>query len=198
VAGVGGAAIGDAVAEASGRSRDEVWAAWSKYAVPVTPWRNAFPTIHRATSRSVRARRALRAHRAHAGRDGEEGRARSSCCRKVDAQGARYVVKILTRELRIGLVEDWSSRRSRRRSDASSRRCGSANMFTGDIGATALLAEATRSRTAKMSLFHPFAFMLAQPEEDPGGDRRGARRGCDRGRQVRRHPRADSHGRHDR
>ena len=42
-----------------------------------------------------------------------------------------------------------------------------ANMFTGDIGATALLAKSDALETAKMSLFHPFAFMLAQPEEDP-------------------------------
>src|SRR5687767_4268067 len=40
-------------------------------------------------------------------------------------------------------------------------------MFTGDIGATALLARSDALETVKMSLFHPFAFMLAQPEEDP-------------------------------
>src|SRR5205085_8470597 len=42
-----------------------------------------------------------------------------------------------------------------------------ANMFTGDIGATALLARSDALDSAKMALFHPFAFMLAQPEEDP-------------------------------
>src|SRR6185436_12800849 len=36
-----------------------------------------------------------------------------------------------------------------------------------DIGATALLAKSDALTTAKMSLFHPFAFMLAQPEENP-------------------------------
>src|SRR5215208_580493 len=40
-------------------------------------------------------------------------------------------------------------------------------MFTGDIGATALLAKSDALESATMSLFHPFAFMLAQPEEDP-------------------------------
>jgi DNA ligase-1 len=40
-------------------------------------------------------------------------------------------------------------------------------MFTGDIGAAALLARADALESAKMRLFHPFAFMLAQPEEDP-------------------------------
>src|SRR6476659_3848952 len=40
-------------------------------------------------------------------------------------------------------------------------------MFTGDIGATALLARSDALESAAMTLFHPFAFMLAQPEEDP-------------------------------
>jgi DNA ligase-1 len=40
-------------------------------------------------------------------------------------------------------------------------------MFTGDIGATALLAKSDALESVKMTLFHPFAFMLAQPEEDP-------------------------------
>ncbi|HET7704939.1 MAG TPA: ATP-dependent DNA ligase, partial [Thermoanaerobaculia bacterium] len=39
--------------------------------------------------------------------------------------------------------------------------------FTGDIGATALLAKSDALESVRMSLFHPFAFMLAQPEEDP-------------------------------
>src|SRR4029078_8252681 len=36
-----------------------------------------------------------------------------------------------------------------------------------DIGATALLARSDALESAKMTLFPPFAFMLAQPEEDP-------------------------------
>src|SRR3989440_9136471 len=42
-----------------------------------------------------------------------------------------------------------------------------ANMLTGDIGAAALLARSDALDSARMNLFHPFAFMLAQPEEDP-------------------------------
>jgi DNA ligase-1 len=40
-------------------------------------------------------------------------------------------------------------------------------MFAGDIGVAALLAKSDALDTAKMGLFAPFAFMLAQPEEDP-------------------------------
>src|SRR5205085_4880649 len=37
----------------------------------------------------------------------------------------------------------------------------------GDSGATALLAKSDALESVTMTLFHPFAFMLAQPEEDP-------------------------------
>src|ERR1051326_9509711 len=44
VTGVGGATIGDAVAAATGKSHDEVWAAWSKYADPGDTIAEVFPT----------------------------------------------------------------------------------------------------------------------------------------------------------
>src|SRR5687768_2045554 len=43
VAGVGGAAIGDAVAEATGRTHEEVWAPWPKYADPGDTIAESFP-----------------------------------------------------------------------------------------------------------------------------------------------------------
>jgi len=60
-------------------------------------------------------------------------------------------------------VESAIARAFGRKVDAVRR----ANMFTGDIGAAALLAKSDALDSAKMTLFHPFAFMLAQPEEDP-------------------------------
>src|SRR5205085_12591412 len=92
--------------------------------------------------------------------------------RKVDAQGVRYVVKILTGELRIGLQEglvESAVAKAFGRTVGAVRR---ANMFTGDIGATALLARSDALESVKMTLFHPFAFMLAQPEEDRSEERR--------------------------
>jgi DNA ligase-1 len=76
-------------------------------------------------------------------------------------------VKILTRELRIGLVEGLVESAIAKAFGRKLAAVRQANMFTGDIGATALLARSDALESAKMSLFHPFAFMLAQPEEDP-------------------------------
>ncbi|MGZ8851629.1 MAG: ATP-dependent DNA ligase [Thermoanaerobaculia bacterium] len=99
---------------------------------------------------------------------GEKKRILVEVLARVDAQGARFIVKILQGEVRIGLqeglVEGAIARAFGRMADAVRR----ANRFTGDIGATALLARSDALESAKMTLFHPFAFMLAQPEEDPG------------------------------
>src|ERR1043166_9406776 len=166
VTGVGGATIGEAVALATGRTVDQVWEPWPKYA-------DAGDTI--AESFAVDATRDVSVPEvgeyfdrlastpgATAKRD-----ILAELFRKVDREGARYVVKILTRELRIGLVEglvESSIAKAFGRSLDAVRR---ANMFTGDNGAAALLAKSDALDSAKMTLFHPFAFMLAQPEEVP-------------------------------
>jgi len=166
VAGVGGAAIGEAVAEVSGRTVDEVWEPWPKYADPGDTIAESFqddPTRDITLSELGESFERLAATQgATAKKD-----VLVELLGKVDAQGARYVVKILTRELRIGLVEGLVessiAKAFGRKLDAVRR----ANMFTGDIGATALLAKSDALESVKMSLFHPFAFMLAQPEENP-------------------------------
>ena len=166
VTGVGGVIIGDAVAAASGRTHEEVWSAWRKYADPGDTIAEVFsddPTRDitlpelgeyfdrlAATPGSTKKKEVL-----------------AGLLRKVNAQGARYVVKILTSELRIGLVEGLVEAAIAKAFDRKLAAVRRANMFTGDIGAAALLAKSDALESAKMTLFHPFAFMLAQPEEDP-------------------------------
>ena len=166
VAGVGGAAIGDAVAEAAGRSHEEVWAPWPKYADPGDTIAESFPDD---ASRDITLTEAGEFFDRLAATQGAGAKkdVLVELLRKVDAQGARYVVKILTRELRIGLVEGLVESSIAKAFGRTLAEVRQANMFTGDIGATALLAKSDALSTAKMSLFHPFAFMLAQPEEDP-------------------------------
>jgi DNA ligase-1 len=78
---------------------------------------------------------------------------------------AKYIVKIMTGDLRIGLKESLVE-------DAIARAYGStlpevqrANMLLGDIGETVRLAIDGRLATASMRLFHPLGFMLASPIE---------------------------------
>jgi len=78
---------------------------------------------------------------------------------------AKYIVKIMTGDLRIGLKESLVE-------DAVARAYGStlpevqrANMLLGDMGETVRLAIDGRLATASMRLFHPLGFMLASPIE---------------------------------
>lgn len=166
VTGVGGATIGDAVVEATGRTHDEVWAPWPKYADPGDTIAESFPVD---PSRDITLSELGESFERLAATQGTTAKKDLlvELFRKVDQQGARYVVKILTRELRIGLVEGLVESSIAKAFGRKLDAVRQANMFTGDIGATALLAKSDALTTAKMSLFTPFAFMLAQPEEDP-------------------------------
>ena len=166
VTGVGGATIADAVVEATGRTHDEVWAPWPKYADPGDTIAESFPVDPSRDITLVELGEYFDRIASTQGA-GAKKELLAELFRKVDAQGARYVVKILTRELRIGLVEGLVESSVAKAFGRKLDAVRQANMFTGDIGATALLAKSDALETAKMSLFQPFAFMLAQPEEDP-------------------------------
>jgi len=87
--------------------------------------------------------------------------------RRVTPLEAKYFVKILTGELRIGLVEglvEEALSRSYNRPLAEIQR---ANMLTGDIGETLRLAATGRLAEARLRLFHPVGFMLANAAETP-------------------------------
>src|SRR5436190_24233847 len=79
---------------------------------------------------------------------------------------AKYLVKLLVGDLRIGLreglVEDAIARAFKHPlADVSM-----ANMLRGDIGEAAVRARAGALHTVEMRLFHPLKFMLATPASD--------------------------------
>ena len=166
VTGVGGATISDAVCAATGRTPDEVWAMYGQHGDVGDTVAQSFPRDPARTITLSELGEHFDRLSATSGTTEKTG-VLTELLRKVDADGARYIVKILIGELRIGLqeglVESAIAKAFGRTVDAVRR----ANMFTGDIGAAALLAKSDALDSAKMALFHPFAFMLAQPEEDP-------------------------------
>ena len=84
---------------------------------------------------------------------------------RATALEAKYLVKIITGELRIGLKEsqvEEAIAKAFARPLADVRR---ANMLVGDIGETVVLAAAERLGEARMRLYHPIGFMLATPAE---------------------------------
>lgn len=164
--GVGGAALSDAIVEVTGRSADEVWAAWSKYGDAGDTVAELFDDDPTRTVTLAEVGETFERLSATPG-PGEKKNVLVALLRKLDAQGVRFVVKILLREFRIGLQEGLVESAIAKAFERPLPAVRRANMLTGDIGAAALLARSGALDSAQMNLFHPFAFMLAQPEEDP-------------------------------
>jgi ATP-dependent DNA ligase len=76
---------------------------------------------------------------------------------------AKYVVKIMTGDLRIGLKESLVEEAITKAFSGNLKEVQRANMLLGDIGETLRLAAENKLAEAKMRLFHPIGFMLASP-----------------------------------
>ncbi|HEU6439976.1 MAG TPA: ATP-dependent DNA ligase [Terriglobales bacterium] len=85
---------------------------------------------------------------------------------RCDTLTAKYVVKILTGELRIGLREGLLEAAIAEAFDYPQPVVSMALMLTGDTGETAVLAKEERLHEARLRLLHPIKFMLASSAED--------------------------------
>ena len=86
-----------------------------------------------------------------------------SLLERATAPEAKYILKIITGELRIGLKESLVEEAIAKAYDEPIERVQRANMLLGDIGATLELAAGHRLDQARTRLFHPIGFMLASP-----------------------------------
>src|SRR5579863_606632 len=84
---------------------------------------------------------------------------------RVSPPEAKYIIKIMTGDLRIGLKESLVEEAIAKAYGATLAEVQRANMLLGDIGKTLRLAAAGKLREAKMRLLHPLGFMLASPVE---------------------------------
>jgi DNA ligase-1 len=85
---------------------------------------------------------------------------------RCDPLTAKYVVKVLSGELRIGLREGLVEAAIAKAFGRGLEQVKWAGMLVGDIGRLAELARDDRLDEASLSLFHPIKFMLASPAED--------------------------------
>jgi len=74
---------------------------------------------------------------------------------------AKYVVKIISGDLRIGLKESLVEEAIAHAFEAPLEQVKRANMLLGDLGETLRLASAAKLAEARLRLFHPIDFMLA-------------------------------------
>lgn len=79
---------------------------------------------------------------------------------------AKYLVKLLAGDLRIGLREGLVEDAVARCFSQTLPAVANANMLLGDIGEAAVLARSNRLDDIQMRLFHPIKFMLATPAAD--------------------------------
>src|SRR5438105_3371477 len=85
---------------------------------------------------------------------------------RATALEAKYLVKLLSGDLRIGLREGLVEDAIARAFKQPLAEVSLANMLRGDIGEAAVRARAGALREVEMRLFHPLKFMLATPASD--------------------------------
>jgi DNA ligase-1 len=85
---------------------------------------------------------------------------------RTTALEAKYLVKLLSGDLRIGLREGLVEDAIARAFKQPLAEVSLANMLRGDIGEAAVRARAGDLRTVEMRLFHPLKSMLATPASD--------------------------------
>jgi DNA ligase 1 len=89
-----------------------------------------------------------------------------SLLERSDPLTAKYIVKVLGGDLRIGLREGLVEAAIAQAFGHALDDVKWAGMLVGDVGALATLARDDALDTASLALFHPIKFMLASPAED--------------------------------
>jgi DNA ligase-1 len=165
---VGGSIIGAALSEATGFRPEDLSPRWVRLGDPgevaaeiVKEARHSFqPTITLAETESLIARlsetRGIKNKTALL----------TAVLLHATPLEAKYLVKLLAGDLRIGLREGLVEDAIARVFGQSLADVAYANMLLGDIGETATRARRADLRDVNMRLFHPIKFMLATPAAD--------------------------------
>ncbi len=165
---VGGSIIGAALSEATGFSPEDLSPRWVRLGDPgevaaeiVREARHVFnPTITLAETESLIARlsetRGIRNKTALL----------SAVLHHASPLEAKYLVKLLAGDLRIGLREGLVEDAIARVFEQPLADVSYANMLLGDVGETATRARVADLKDVQMRLFHPIKFMLATPAAD--------------------------------
>jgi DNA ligase-1 len=169
---VGGRMLWQIVEELSGRSDDELTAAYRNHgdlgAVAGAVLHDATAGRGRHSLRPSQVQQSFREISAARG-SGAKAVLVRMLLKQLSPPEAKYIIKIMTGDLRIGLkeslVEEAIAKAFAGTVGITLKEVQRANMLLGDIGETLRLASERRLADAKMRLFHPIGFMLASPAE---------------------------------
>jgi ATP-dependent DNA ligase len=167
---VGGALLWRVVAELSGKSEAELTASYRKHGDLGAVAGEVLEQRARQGLGVVEVSRIFREIAAARGPAAKAALVRDLLGRATPLE-AKYIVKIMTGDLRIGLkeslVEEAVARAYGGTLAGALEKVQRANMLLGDIGETLRLAVEGKlgEATTKMRMFHPLGFMLASPIE---------------------------------
>lgn len=163
--GVGGANLSRVIAEVAGKAGESLESAYRKYGDLGAMAEDLLRSTNRDGDSSLTDVAQLFEDLANARGQMQKAELLTNAFRRASAGDVKYIVKIITGDLRIGskesLVEEAVSK-AFERPLADVRR---ANMMLGDIGETLTLAVENNLARAVVRLFHPMGFMLAAPVE---------------------------------
>ena len=161
---VGGRSLWQIVAELSGKVPDELTAAYRRHGDLGAVAGEVLPARVGQGLSVLEVEAAFRKIAAARGPAAKAALVRDLLTRATPLE-AKYIVKIVTGDLRIGLKESLVEDAIARAYGGTLAEVQRANMLLGDLGETVRLASAGRLAEAQMRMFHPLGFMLASPIE---------------------------------
>src|SRR6202795_1858360 len=161
---VGGALLWRVIGELSGKSQDELTKIYRRYGDAGSVAAEALPDRPEPGLTLTEVQRAFYEIAAARGPAAKAFLLRQLLERAIPLE-AKYIVKIISGDLRIGLKESLVEEAVARAFEAPLGEVKRANMLLGDIGETLRLASAGKLAEARLRLFHPIDFMLASPVE---------------------------------
>jgi DNA ligase-1 len=161
---VGGRSLWQIVAELAGKVPDELTAAYRRHGDLGAVAGELLPARAGQSLGVIEVEAAFRKIAAARGPAAKGALVRDVLTRATPVE-AKYIVKIMTGDLRIGLKESLVEDAIARAYGGTLAEVQRANMLLGDLGETVRLASAGKLAEAQMRLFHPLGFMLASPIE---------------------------------
>jgi DNA ligase-1 len=164
--GLGWSAVSKVVTSLSGRDEDELGRIFRKHS-DIGDWAGealAGRTLSEAVSLQE-IEEALEAIRT--ARGASKAKPLEQLLRRLDPEAARFFIKIIAGELRIGLSEGLVEAAIAEAFGVPITQVKRVHLITGDIGETAVRCKHKQFDTTTLTLFQPVRFMLASPVDAP-------------------------------
>jgi DNA ligase 1 len=163
---VGGSLLWRTIAELSGKSEAELTASYRRHGDGGSVAAEVLPETSQAVLSLASVQEAFDQIAAARG-PGPKARLLRELLQQATPREAKYIVKIISGDLRIGLKESLVEEAIAQAFAAPLDQVKRANMLLGDIGQTLRLAAEGKLAEAQIRLFHPIDFMLASPVASP-------------------------------